>query len=287
MIRRERFERWVKRWGVTTASIIAAGAAAYGAIFVSLVGEDARWIFISTALVGAVVAAGLPAIETKKLNDKIVQRDQDLAAANQSAADVRRAALKEGRADFIFVLDKAVQPLLRKLGPVIRAKYAQDRERFAAKLQQSAVFALLRVIDPVNPTMRANYFKMQDPLSPQGYLSAESTTGVLPRSKFKINDLTQAYSASMRKMMAEDGYIASRDTSIDPPAGFGPPGNHTYKSFVSAPATDGVGNDGMITIDSPHADALDGADASLVRLIGTIVALSEAVRDGKKPEDVY
>ena len=83
-------------------------------------------------------------------------------------------------------------------------------------------------------------------------------------------------------MLAQGSYVFTPDCVEQPPAGFDTTRERVYRTFISAAASDGMDVDGMISVDSPEAGSLTDADATVVQLVATIIAISEAVRDGKK-----
>lgn len=264
----------------------------FGAGFWAFLGEDdpnLRILLFALGAVGTVLAVTLPISEARashreiaRLEGKLVTAEENRVEAEADAAKEVADAKREGRAEFLLVVDFAIRPLLEKLGPLVRSRWAATKNELATELKGMALSALKEVIDSSVPMLRANYFKVKYPPSGVGpYLQEPVSTATAPRDRFDLGDRSEESDAIL-EMLAKNGYIFTPDWRTEPPPGFDTSRERSYKTFISAAASDGMDVDGMISVDSPKAGSLTDADAVVVQLVATIIAISEAVRDNKK-----
>lgn len=273
------------RWWKTFLTIVGA-VMVFIAGFLAFLGEHdpiLRGWLIALGLVGTGLAVILPISETRATHRKMTALTADLDREKTSGAQAVEDAKREGREEFLLVVDFAIRPLLEKLGPLVRSRWAATRTNLATELKQTALSALKEVIDPSVPRLRANYFKLKYPPSQdQGpYLQDAASTATAPRDRFDLGNKSPESDAIL-EMLAKNGYIFTPDWVTDPPAGFDTTRQRSYRTFISAAASDGMDVDGMISVDSPESGSLSEADAVVVQLVGTIIAISEAVRDNKR-----
>jgi hypothetical protein len=273
------------RWWKTFLTIVGA-VMVFIAGFLAFLGEDdpiLRGWLIALGLVGTGLAVILPISETRATHRKIVALKADLDREKTNGAQAVEDAKREGREEFLLVVDFAIRPLLEKLGPLVRSRWAATRTNLATELKQTALSALKEVIDPSIPRLRANYFKLKYPPSQDRgpYLQDAASTATAPRDRFDLGNKSSESDAIL-EMLAKEGYIFTPDWVTDPPAGFETTRERGYRTFISAAASDGMDVDGMISVDSPESGSLREADAVVVQLVGTIIAISEAVRDNKR-----
>ena len=275
---------WLSRWWRTVLSVFGA-ILAFGASFFAFFGErDAIvlvWLFIAGS-VGTCLAVVSPISEARESHRRIAELEEDLRDAAVIQTQAVEDAKSEGRAEFLLIVDFAIRPLLEKLGPLVRSRLVATKTELATELKGMALSALKEVIDPSIPRLRANYFKLKFPPSGQGpYLQDPVSTAKAPRSHFDLGDKTTESDAIL-EMLGKTDYVFTADWAEDPPRGFDTTKERGYRTFISASASDGMDVDGMISVDSPEAGSLTEADATVVQLVGTIIAISEAVRDGKR-----
>ncbi|GAA1337725.1 hypothetical protein GCM10009611_04420 [Arthrobacter roseus] len=256
-----------------------------GAFWGALVESDdtlRSWLFLA-GLLGALTAVVMPINETRATHRKIAALKADLETERTTGVQAVDDAKREGREEFLLVVDFAIRPLLEKLGPLVRSRWAATRNDLATQLKLTALSALKEVIDPSIPRLRANYFKLKYPSAEgQGpYLQDPASTATAPRDRFDLGDKSSESDAIL-EMLAKNDYIFTPDWVTDPPPGFGKARKRNYRTFISAAAYDGMDVDGMISVDSPEAGSLTDADAVVVQLVATIIAISEAVRDNKR-----
>ncbi|WP_234754163.1 hypothetical protein [Arthrobacter ramosus] len=277
---------WFGRWWKSIVIVAATAVAFFGAFWGNFAESSSRAAFFWTGVGGAVVAASLPILETRQLYQKIRALEAKVKVKqDQAVADVKAAKL-EGRKDFLLVMDFALKPLLQKLGPMIRSRRAARRKELGGELKMLALSALKEVIGSSVPMTRANYFKIQPKDgNSEIYLTEAGSTASPPRNRFNLTDRSDQASMAILGMIEEDSYVFTEDIMRNPPPGFDNAIPRKYKTFISAAANDGVDADGMVTIDSPESGSLTEADATLVRLVGTIIALSESIRDAKLPPE--
>lgn len=248
-------------------------AAVVGPTVSGTVGEPERYVWLSSGIIGAILAALPVLIEKRAAERKIATLQRDLVDAK-----------KQGRKDLLVIIDWALTPLVEQLGRLVRTSPGSTkRQLIASELQTQALNTLKEVIDPSIPQLRANYFKLQYDEADNPFLKAVKSTAKPTRDSFRTN--TPEGDAVM-DMLASAETVFCRDTSVDPPAGFDAGRRRDYKTFISATAFDGVEPDGMLTVDAPKSGALTGADKGLVRLVAALVAISESVRDRKKEPSI-
>lgn len=270
-----KFVEWVCLWARPTLGIVGA-VVAFGAGFWAFRVEDApvqtAWLFV-VGVAGTLLAVIMPVWETRASNRKIAQLQGEVADAK-----------REGRAEFLLVVDFVIRPLLEKLGTLVRARHSTTKKRLAAELKGMALSALKEVIDPSIPRLRANYFKLKYPPSGDGpYLQDPVSTATAPRDRFDLgNGLPE--SDAILHMLGEAGYVFTADCVESPPIGFDATKERVYRTFISAAAYDGRDVDGMLSVDSPEAGSLTDADATVVQLVASIIAISEAIGSGKKSD---
>ncbi len=279
--------RWLDRWGKSVITVVAAALAFGGAFWGSLVDDSdpvLRWVLFGVGLVGAVTAALVPIVESRQLRSRIKGLETDVARVRRQGQQAEADAKLEGRKEFLVALEAGILPLLEKLGTLVRARRAPTKAVLASDLKGLAFSALKEVIDPSIPRLRANYFKLRfsDPGDAM-YLQEAGSTATAPRQRFDLTSGT-AESDAILEMLAQNKFVFTDDCVENPPAGFDATRERSYRTFISATASDGVEVDGMLTVDSPVAGSLTGADATLVQLVATIIAISEAVKDGKKDD---
>lgn len=237
------------------------------------------WLLV-LGLVGTCLAVAFPIAEARESHSKIAELEKNLTDAKAAQTKAVEDAKREGRAEFLLILDFAIRPLLEKLGPLVRSRLVATKNKLATELKGMAISALKEVIDPSIRRLRANYYKLEYP-GGRPILQDAISTATAPRSRFDLGDET-VESDAILAMLASSDYVFTADWEEDPPPGFDVTKKRSYRTFISASASDGMDVDGMISVDSPEAGSLTEADATLVQLVGTIIAISEAVRDGKK-----
>lgn len=275
---------WLGRWLKTVLAVFGA-VLAFGAGFWAFSVEDdatrVAWLFV-VGVLGTLLAVIMPIWETRASHRRITILEGDLKDAEEREAQAAEDAKREGREEFLLVVDFAVRPLLEKLGPLVRSRLVTTKNRLATELKGMALSALKEVIDPSIPRLRANYFKVKYPPSGDGpYLQDPVSTATAPRDRFDLGNKSLESDAIL-DMLGQAGYVFTPDCIEEPPVGFDTTKERAYRTFISAAAYDGMDVDGMISVDSPESGSLTEADATVVQLVATIIAISEAVRDGKK-----
>lgn len=263
---------WFGRWLRTILGVVGA-VVAFGAGFWAFSLEDdptgVAWLFV-VGVVGTLLAVIMPIWEAKASHKTIAGLKTDVTEAE-----------RKGRADLLLVVDFALRPLLEKLGILVRTRKAPEKAVLAAELKALALAAIKEVIDPPVPQLRANYFKLKYPAPDRPHLQDPVSTATAPRDRFDLGN-GSSESDAILYMLAEVGFVFTADCVEDPPEGFDTSRERAYRTFISAAASDGVDVDGMISVDAPEAGSLTEADAMVVQLVATIIAISEAVREGKR-----
>lgn len=267
------FVEWLGRWGKIVLAVLGAILAFGSAYWASLVEDDPTlqyWLF-GIGIIGTGLAVTMPISEARASHRRITELEEDLAEAK-----------REGRQELLLVVDFVIRPLLEKLGILIRIELESAKNLLAAELKVLALSALKEVIGPKIPQLRANYFKLRYSSSGRGpYLQEPVSTATAPRQRFDLGDMSPE-SEAIFYMLVKTDYVFTPDCVEEPPVGFDTSKERAYRTFISASAYDGEDVDGMISVDSPEAGSLTEADAKVVQLVGTIIAISEAIRDGKR-----
>lgn len=274
MKRSHRVVDWFGRWLRTILGAVGALLAFGSAFWVFAVEDDPNlplWLFIA-GLVGTLLAVIMPVWETAANHRKITKLKGEVTAAK-----------REGRAELLLVVNFVIRPLLEKLGTLVRTRRGPDKAVLAAQLKVLALSALQSALDPSIPQLRANYFKLRYPTPNRPILQEPVSTATPPRDRFDLGDKSSESDAIL-DMLAKGGYVFTADCIKDPPVGFDTRRERAYRAFISAAASDGVEVDGMISVDSPKAGSLTEADATVVRLVANIIAISEAIQEGKKDD---
>ncbi|MFJ4172224.1 GAF domain-containing protein [Paenarthrobacter sp. NPDC089714] len=285
---------WWARWWHTLFAIVGTVMAFVGAYWGSYSGDDETpwkiWIFeipwqfvgFGVGIVGVTMAAVLPVRETRALNARISTLESDVSRAEEEGREKVDQAKVEGREDFLLIVDFVLLPLLRNLGRLSRTKpQSRARKELEVEIRTLALNALKEVIDPSIPRLRANFYRLKYSSSDQPYLAQAGSTATPPRQRFDLSR-PGTESDALLDMLATGSYVFTADCINDPPPGFDNTRPRSYETFISASASDGSEVVGMLTVDSPEAGSLTEADAVLVRLIATVVAIADAIAMGKR-----
>lgn len=180
-------------------------------------------------------------------------------------------AKAEGRREFLFLADYGLIPILEQLGRVTQLRAAADRREAATSLKVQALNTLKEVTGPATGK-RATYFKSVMN-NGKTKLVADKSTAQPTRPYF--DDTTVEGRRALR-------VIETREPDFCPsvkeanPATIDRDTVHRYETFVSAAAYDGQSTCGLLTVDAPRKNDLSSVDKVVVRLVATIVAISEA-----------
>jgi hypothetical protein len=285
---------WWKRWWHTVLAIVGTVLSFVGAYWGSYSGDDETpwkiWIFeipwqfvgFGLGVVGLTLASVLPVRETRFLNAKISALQADVERAEEEGREKVEQAKVEGREDFLLIVDFVLLPLLWNLGRLSRTQpRSRARKELAVEIRTLALNALKEVIDPAIPRLRANFYRLKYSSSDQPYLAQAGSTATPPRQRFDLSR-PGVESDALLDMLATGSYVFTNDCISDPPPGFDNSRPRSYETFISASASDGSEVVGMLTVDSPEAGSLTEADAVLVRLIATVVAIADAIAIGKR-----
>lgn len=277
------FVEWLGRWRRTVFAVLGA-ILAFGAGFWGFLGENnptlRGWLFV-IGLAGTILAVLMPVSEARASHRRITELETALEDAGTNASQAVEDAKRSGREAFLLVLDFAIRPLLEKLGPLVRSRRAATKINLATELKVLGLSALKELIGPTT-LLRANYYKLEYAEDGRGpRLLNPVSTAMVPRESFDLGDGLEE-SEAILTMLRDATYVFTDDWKENPPRGFDTEVERPYRAFISAAASDGMDVDGMISVDSPEPGSLTEVDASLVQLVATIIAISEAVRDGKK-----
>lgn len=294
MDRLGRLAGWWQRWCHTILAIAGTVLAFIGAYWGSYSGDDETpwivwgleipWQFVGfgVGIVGLAMASILPVRETQALNARITQLQREVDEARTDAAEQVEQARVDGREELLFIMDFVLLPLLRRLGPLTRtAPRSTARKTIATEIRMVSLAALKEVIDPAIPRLRANFFKLEYAPDDSAYLVEAGSTATPPRQRFDLSTPGEEADALL-EMLATGEYVFTRDCMLDPPKGFDGSRPRSYRTFISASATDGSEVMGMVTVDSPEIGSLTEGDAVLVRLIATVIAVADAIAEGKR-----
>lgn len=113
---------WLGRWWKSIVVVVAAFAAFGGAFWGSLATETKFQVLgFVIGGVGTLAAALVPIWETRQLHTQISDLQNDVATAQQEKREGIEEARREGREDFLLIVDFVLKPLLDKLGPLVRS----------------------------------------------------------------------------------------------------------------------------------------------------------------------
>jgi hypothetical protein len=209
-------------------------------------------IRIGLLTVGAVctaISAGLPLWQRRRAN-----------AARADAVQTARAA----RAQLRVALSDTLDPFAHLLGWLATARGAV-KTRLRGEAIALAVAALAGQAQ--HQRARACFFALErDPLQlrPDRYAgrSGAPTASFTPQTPGGAGALGIAQGA---------GWLYIPDTAVQaPPCWIDD--ERAYRSILLGPVTTPEGPVGMLTIDAPEANALDGIDMALIRLLATLLA---------------
>lgn len=278
------FAAGLHRWAPTGFTILGTLLAFVGAYWGSYSGDDETpwkvlgleipWqvVGFGVGILGVAMAAWLPIREARATHRQIADLNDQIDKAKV-----------DGREEFLLIVDFVLMPLIKKLGRLSRtAARSQARKTLATEIRGQALHALKEVIDPTIPRLRANYFKLEySTRTGDPYLVEAGSTANPPRSRFDLMQSGEEADALLH-MLAAGEYVFTHNCMTHPPSGFDNTRSRSYETFISAAATDGSDVVGMLTVDSPLAGSLTEADAVLVRLIATIVAIADSIAEGRR-----
>lgn len=224
-------------------------------------------------ITGVALAAVLPVVEKFSSNAALkASQDETKTALAATKAAVETAKL-ESRANFLYLLDWCLTPLVEKLAVVVQEK-KNTRQIHAevSELKQQALRTVKEMIGTDPTRIRVNYFKLEY-ASGTAVLKAHGSTATAPRNQFDFNT---EEGMTVLEMLAQNGYRFCADVDSAPPPGWNSEKPRPYKTFISVTASAGVEPDGMLTVDGVRPGDLSESDVSIVKLVSTIVAISEA-----------
>lgn len=260
--------RWLDSWWRLLVAAGGAVLALTGPYFGAL-SDNPVWQIVGlvVGIVGLLASAVFPLIE-KLRNNRELQELRDSIAETETKA----------RADFLLLVEFSLTPLVQKLAKVVHTRRnTREFEAEAASLRQQALGMAREVIGREHKSVRANYFKLDYSL-PQPRLLAKGSTARPPRDYF---DLNSDEGEEVLNMLAENRSVFCANVRRDAPQGWDSSKPRNYETFISVTAVAGLEMepDGMMTLDSGREGDLNKADISMLKLIATIVALSESQRN--------
>lgn len=270
---------WLDRWWRTLigalGTVLAVGGTYWGNFQVD---GWHRVLFFAVAVAGALAAFTLPVFDRRKLqqeisalNEDIDTRDAEKVALEKDVQQALFRAKAEGRREFLFLADYGLIPILEQLGRVTQLKAAADRREAATSLKVQALNTLKEVTGPA-AGKRATYFKLVD-RNGKPRLVADKSTGQPTRPYF--DDTTVEGRRALRVVETREPDFCPSVVEADP-ATIDRNTNHRYETFVAAAAYDGLSTCGLVAVDAPHKSDLSSVDKVVVRLVATLVAISEA-----------
>ncbi|WP_146067354.1 hypothetical protein [Arthrobacter sp. SX1312] len=261
---------WLERWWRIGVSV-AGGIVALVGPYVGQLSNDVKMqgAGLAVGIVGLLFAAILPIVDKQQSN-------RALAAVEDRIFEVRL----ESREELLFLVERSLTPLMKQLGRVILARRSSRAlEGEAAQLRQQALSTAKEVIGGEYASrLRANYFKLiftgdHPTLVPAG------STGTLPKTQFAGNSEA---GGEVLDMLAQDSSRFCPNIDREPPPGWDASRPRDYETFISVTAQAGEEPDGMMTVDGQYEGDLTEADLQILRLIATIVAISESQRTDPK-----
>lgn len=263
---------WIADWGWTVVAGVGAVLAVGGPFWGNFrTDETERWIAFIVGAIGALVALAIPLREKLQMRGRIAELEGEVKAAKVL-----------GRAEFQYSLNYLLTPLLWKLGRLARTRPGTaERATAAGELKVKALDFLMRVTNPKETGLRATFFKCEG----QGdelRLVADESTGEETRRVFDSTTIegrralgvVQAGAAGTTDFAENlDEESADRIDKNEP---------HSYATFASAAAYDGVEKIGLVTVDGQRPGDVTEVDQYVVRTVGTILAISEALRGNKR-----
>ena len=230
--------------------------------------DEGRWIGFLVGSIGALVALSLPVVEKVGLRRKL-----------RAAEDAVETAKVTGRAEFQFAVNFLLAPLLSQLGRVARTRPgSSDRAAAAAVLKSKALDTLMRVTNPSAIGLRATYFKrVEDVLGLR--LISDETTGADTREVF---DESTVEGRRAIAVVENKGTDFSYNIEDEPEDRIDRDQPHGYATFAAAVAFDGVEKDGLLTVDGQTSGDIASVDQHVVRTVGSIIAISEALLGNRR-----
>lgn len=261
---------WLDTWWRLVGSVVGGIFALVGPYLGALSDNTVlQGVGLVVGIIGLLIASILPIVEKNNSNREIAALKKDLVDAKE-----------EARADFLFVTNFSLTPLVQKLSKVVLArKGSRDLEAQAAELRTQALGVAREVIGGEHRRVRANYFKLEYLPADRSRLVQAGSTATPPRDYF---DFDTDEGEEVLNMLAQNGSRFCPSVVDDPPPGWDMTKQRDYETFISVTSTTFPGQepDGMMTVDGSQRGDLTEADISMLRLIATIVALSESQRNG-------
>ena len=265
----KRVRRWFSVWGMTVLAGLGAVAAVGGPFWGNFRTEESeRWIAFIVGAVGALVALGIPISEKVRLRRRISTLESEAENATVRV-----------RAEFQYTLNLLLAPLLRKLGRLARTKPgSRERETAAVDLKVRALYFLMRVTNPEETGLRATFFRCEG-AGEDLRLVADESTGNETRPYFDSS--TVEGRRALR--IVQEGLTDWSENIADEPSDRIDQGHtHGYATFASASADDGVEKIGLVTVDGQKPGDIAKVDQFVVQTVGTIIAISDALRRNKR-----
>ncbi|MDR6639616.1 hypothetical protein [Paenarthrobacter nitroguajacolicus] len=267
----KRIRRWLSVWGTTILAGIGAIAAVGGPFWGNFRTEESeRWIAFGVGALGALVALGIPIGEKVKLHRRISRLESEA-----------KTAYVRARADLQYTLNLLLDPLLRKLGRLARTRPgSRERESAAVELKVRALHFLMRVTNPEETGLRATFFRCEG-TGQDLRLVADESTGTETREHF---DSSTVEGRRALRVVTERLTDWSENIANEPEDRIDKDRHHGYATFASASAYDGVEKIGLVTVDGQKPGDIAKVDQFVVQTVGTIIAISDALRRNKRRE---
>jgi len=240
-----------------TVAGVALGGSAQWASFETQGGW--KWTWRALALVGALLAAGAPAVDRTRREKREEQHEE---------------AIRRVQEEQIIAFNDALDPLVDKLGSLVTTAPRERPVEFRALLTQ-ALSSITGMIGP--DRTRACFFKVQTDEGPTRLVPMEHTGRAgKPRTTFEEGTRNGDFVIDL--LRRDEPYFCP-DVVEQPPPGWDASRPRGYRTFISVPASVGEECFGLVTVDAPNPGDLFERDVALVTVIGTVIAAAIKIAD--------
>jgi hypothetical protein len=244
----------LRRWWVVVVTITGVVVAGAGqALAFQLVPGGWQNFWRVVAVVGAILAAGAPAVDRRRRDEREETLDE---------------AIIRVREEQIVAVNDAIDPLIDKLGSLATST-PEYRIAGARALVTQALASATRVVG--SGRRRACFFQLESHDGKRKLIPYEHT-GRHGKPKTVFVEGTENGDFVFNLLESDEPYFCP-DIKTDPPRGSDNTRTRGYRTFISVPAGAGGESFGMVTIDAPSPGDLNERDIPLMMVFGSVIAV--------------